>query len=146
MLKLQTIFLSIAALAYAIPQATTLDVTQSAPGPINITEVQTSGPGCGRGKARLENGTILLGPLTEFEASWQDQANRQIYCLVMAQVTYPLGKQFSVLPGIVNGTASLEPGVTARFLYSHHYQQSPQVSVSRQRLVSDVVPCLLIKS
>jgi hypothetical protein len=130
MLKLQTIFLSIAALAHALPQATTLDVTQSAPGPINITDVQTSGAGCGRGQARLEDGTILLGPLTKFEASWQDQTKRQVSCLVMAQVTYPLGQQFSVLPGIVNGTASLEPGVSARFLYSHHYQQEAQLSVS----------------
>jgi hypothetical protein len=129
MFKFTSVLLSLVVVACA--QQNTQDVTQAAPtAKINITDVQTTGPGCGRNQARLENGTILVGPLPAFDASFANQSKRQTSCLVMAQITYPIGTQFAVLPGTVHGTARLDPGVTARFMYSHHYQQEPQVSVS----------------
>jgi hypothetical protein len=127
MVNLYFFVLPLAAVIVAQP------ITEEPHGDISIHDVQKSGSGCIGTNATIVDGKIHLGPLQTLKGAVTSDGSRarwQSNCQIHADIRFPEGQQVAVRVEGVSGTAKLDEGVTAAFMYQQYFSQKASETVS----------------
>jgi Domain of unknown function (DUF4360) len=138
--KTALLALSSTSIAYGMPQMldeSTMSFDGAVAGPGSFPQVSSAGSGCPGGLTRIDvdnaNQILNVFPSDRLDARQGPGAEpftRQRNCIVTAQVSYPAGQQFTVIPSDWSGFAKLDGGVTGAVIETVYFSSNAGNTVS----------------